>query len=200
LGLGGGVYVDSQGNYYPQIYWGSPKLGVSSGYSDDLENFLTGPSVSRTMGRGGVGPNVGTSGSAFGGGFGTKEFGVTYGFGPYNIRNIGESFRPRTDEFGQPFPGNETPGPLPGSNSGNQNAPPASGNPVLKFFDSFRPTTDEFGNPFPGPQSSGGVLKYGAGASLSPEDLARLFPDSVTHPDPASDADAADVRQLVRLA
>lgn len=43
LGLGGGVYVDSYGNIYPQAYWGSPKLGVSSGYSDDLENFFDRP-------------------------------------------------------------------------------------------------------------------------------------------------------------
>lgn len=149
LGLGGGVYVDSYGNIYPQAYWGSPKLGVSSGYSDDLENFLTGLSVSRTMGNGGIGPNLGTSGGAFGRGFGTKGFGVTYGIGPYNLKTIGESFRPTTDEFGQPFPG-KTLAPPPGGNWGNQSNPPTSGNPVLKFLDSFRPTTDEFGSRFRG--------------------------------------------------
>jgi hypothetical protein len=39
-GLGGGLYVDSHGNLYPQVYMGTPRLGVSGGYSNDLEGLL----------------------------------------------------------------------------------------------------------------------------------------------------------------
>ena len=192
-GFGGGLYVDSYGNLYPQLYFGSPKLGVSGGYSNDLEGLLTGLSVGGTLGPVKVGPNVGTSGGANGFGFGTPGAGATYGFGPYNIRDIGESFRPRTDEFGQPFPGSE-PTDLPNSSSGSGGAAPAT-SPVRKFFDSFRPTTDEFGNPFTGPQSSGGVLKYGPGdAQPTAQQLSELFPDLPDDPDP--DAESPDVRRL----
>lgn len=176
-GFGGGLYVDSYGNLYPQAYFGSPKLGVSGGYTNDLEGLLTGLSVGGTLGSVKVGPNVGTSGGANGFGFGTPGAGATYGFGPIPMRSLLD-FRPRTDEFGQPFPGSEAPVLPPANNSGNQGTSPASGNPVLKFFDSFRPATDEFGNPFPGPQSSGGVLKYGAGSPPTVQDLAELFPRS----------------------
>jgi hypothetical protein len=198
-GFGGGLYVDSNGNLYPQLYMGTPKLGVSSGYSNDLEGLLTGLSVGATLGPVKVGPNVGTSGGASGFGFGTPGGGATYGFGPYNIRDIGESFRPTTDEFGQPFPGSETSTPpSPGSNSGSQDVTPTSGNSVLRFLDSFRPTTDEFSNPFPGQQSSGGVLKYGAGngASAAPE-LSSLFTNLASDPDSEAQTDASpDMRRL----
>src|SRR5579863_9055403 len=101
--LGGGLYIDSSGNLYPQLYYGTPKAGFSTGYTPDLEGLLTGLSVSGTLDRG-IRPNLSTSGAPIGVGIGTPGFGATYGFGPYNIRDIGESFRPRTDEFGQPFP------------------------------------------------------------------------------------------------
>lgn len=193
--IGGGAYVDSDGNLYPQLYLGTPKVGFSGGYTPDLEGLLTGLSVSGTLDRG-IRPNLTTSGAPVGVGIGTPGFGATYGFGPIPMRSILD-FRPRTDEFGQPFPGSETPTFAPGNNSGNQNVPPASANPVLKFFDSFKPTTDEFGNPFPGPQSSGGVLKYGAGSPPAAQNLAELFPDLVADPDSDADADASpDIRRL----
>jgi hypothetical protein len=196
-GFGGGLYVDSDGNLYPQAYVGSSRLGVSGGYSNDLEGLLTGLSVGGTLGPlKKVGPNVGTSGGATGFGFGTPGGGATYGFGPIPMKSVLD-FRPRTDEFGQPFPGSEMPALSPGNNPGDQNIPPASANPVLKFFESFRPTTDEIGNPFPGAQSSGGVLKYGAGSPQSSEDLARLFPDLAASSDPDVAVDASpDIRRL----
>src|SRR5947209_8633100 len=82
--LGGGLYMDSHGNLYPQVYYGTPKLGFSGGYTPDLEGLLTGPSVSATLGIG-VRPNLSTSGAAVGIGIGTPGAGVTYGFGPFNI-------------------------------------------------------------------------------------------------------------------
>jgi hypothetical protein len=193
--LGGGAYIDSYGNLYPQLYLGTPKAGFSGGYTPDLEDLLTGLSVSGTIDRG-VRPNLTTSGIPIGIGIGTPGFGATYGFGPIPMRSLLD-LRPRTDEFGQPFPGDEAPGqPLPDDNPANKGSTPANANPVLRFFDSFKPTTDEFGNPFPGPQSSGGVLKYGAGAPASAEDLAQLFPGLAAGSDSAPDANAADYRRL----
>ena len=40
--VGGGLYVDSYGNVYPQFYYGIPYGAVSMGYSPDLEGLLTG--------------------------------------------------------------------------------------------------------------------------------------------------------------
>jgi hypothetical protein len=77
-GFGGGLYVDSYGNLYPQAYFGSSKLGVSGGYTNDLEGLLTGLSVGGTLGPlNKVGPNIGTSGGATGFGFGTPGGGAT---------------------------------------------------------------------------------------------------------------------------
>ncbi len=45
-----GLYFDDAGNFYPQFYWGTPKLGISSGYATDLNEYLTGPSASITLG------------------------------------------------------------------------------------------------------------------------------------------------------
>jgi hypothetical protein len=193
FGAGFGLYADSDGNLYPQLYFGSPGWSVSGGSTPDLEGLLTGLSVAGTLGRGRAGPNVGTSGGATGFGFGTPGGGATYGFGPYNIRDIGESFRPRTDEFGQPFPGSEAPAlPSPSNNSGSQGAMPNIGNPVLRFLDSFRPTTDEFGNPFSEQQSLGGVLKYGEGNGepATPE-LTELSPGLVPDADSEAETDAS---------
>ncbi len=201
LGFGGGLYADSYGNLYPQLYFGSPGVGVSAGYSNDLEGLLTGPSAGGTFGRVKAGPNVGTSGGAGGFGFGTPGVGATYGFGPYNIRNIGESFRPTTDEFGQPFPGSDMLAqPISGNNSESQGGPDTGNNPVIKFFDSLRPRSDEYGNAFPGPQSSGGVLKYGpVNAQLTTQVLAGPGPDQSAEADLDSDTEApADVRRLGR--
>lgn len=192
FGAGVGLYADSNGNLYPQIYSGSPGWSVSGGSTPDLEGLLTGLSVAGTFGRGRPGPNIGTSGGATGFGFGTPGGGATYGFGPIPLRDIFD-FRPRTDEFGQPFPGNEPSTPPPAdNNSESQGTKPAGRNPVLKFLDSFRPTTDEFGNPFPGPQSSGGVLKYGEGngASGAPE-LTELSPHLARNSDSVAGTDAS---------
>jgi hypothetical protein len=198
FGFGAGLYADNYGNLYPQLYFGSSGLSVSGGSTPDLEGLLTGLSVAGTLGRSrvGAGPNVGTSGAATGFGFGTPGGGLTYGFGPYNIRDIGDSFRPRTDEFGQLFPGSETPAPAPANNFPSQGITPDNGNPVLKFLDSFRPRADEFDNPFPGPQSPSGVLKYGEGSPSTVPDLAELSPDLITDPDLASDAGATNFRRL----
>jgi hypothetical protein len=32
-GVGGGVYVDTNGNYYPQVYYGTPGASTSTGYT-----------------------------------------------------------------------------------------------------------------------------------------------------------------------
>jgi hypothetical protein len=140
-GFGGGAYIDSDGNIYPQLYYGTPKAGFSVGYTPDLEGLLTGLSVSGTIKRG-VMPNLTTSGAPVGVGFGTPGAGVTYGFGPYNVPKIIDSFRPTMDEFGQPFPGSEPPTTPPQDQLGKQDSVPSSHNPVLRFFDSFKPTID----------------------------------------------------------
>ena len=50
-GMGLGLYIDSDGNLYPQLYYGTPKLGASVGYTPDFEGlFLTGASVSGSVG------------------------------------------------------------------------------------------------------------------------------------------------------
>jgi hypothetical protein len=86
-GLGGGAYIDSFGRIYPQFYFGSPGPSVSSGYSPDLEGFLTGLSVAGSFGSGRLKANVGTSGSSPTAGFslGAPGVGATYGFGPYKV-------------------------------------------------------------------------------------------------------------------
>jgi hypothetical protein len=192
--LGGGAYIDSNGNLYPQIYYGTPKASFSGGYTPDLEGLLTGLSVSGTIAHG-INPNLSTSGAPVGVGIGTPGAGITYGFGPIPLKKAFD-FQPRMDEFGQPFPGSETPAPGPANNFPGQGMTPDNVNPVLKFLDSFRPRTDELGNPFPGPQSLAGVLKYGEGSpSISP-DLAQLSPDPIADPDSATDVGANDFRRL----
>src|SRR5947207_10445296 len=84
-GMGFGLYIDSDGNLYPPLYYGTPKLGASAGYSHDLEGLLTGPSVSGSVGNGTLKYNFGRSVDSTGVGFGTPGIGLTYGFGPYNI-------------------------------------------------------------------------------------------------------------------
>lgn len=49
-GVDGGLYVDSFGNLYPQIYYGTPRMGASAGYSPDLGGLLTGTSISGSIG------------------------------------------------------------------------------------------------------------------------------------------------------
>ena len=39
FGLGCGLYLDSHGRIYPQIYGGSPRFGFSGAYTPDLEDF-----------------------------------------------------------------------------------------------------------------------------------------------------------------
>lgn len=210
-GVGGGLYVDNHGRIYPQVYGGSPGFQFSNGYTPNLEGLLTGPSISWSPGLGGpIRYNVGGNAEAIGAGVGTPGIGVTDGFGPYRIGDILESFRPTTDEYGQPFPGDGPTAALPPRNSsGNESVGPGNGNPVLRFLDSIRPRTDEFGNPFPGgkttPQpaasmgpppeqdSMGGVFKY-YGERMPPltaQELAGFLPnwpaklDSELNPDAA---------------
>ena len=80
-GVGGGLYFDNFGNLYPQFYYGTPRAGMSAGYTPDLEGLLTGASLSGSIGNRTLNYNVGTSGSSLGAGFGTPGLGVTYGFG-----------------------------------------------------------------------------------------------------------------------
>lgn len=84
-GGGAGLYVDNYGRIYPQLYGGTPRVGLSAGYTPDLEGLLTGTSVSGSPGRGSVRFNTGTSGGAVGVGVGTPGIGVTYGFGPLDM-------------------------------------------------------------------------------------------------------------------
>jgi len=92
-GVGGGAYVDDDGNIYPQFYYGSPSLDLGAGYSSDLEGLLTGTSISGSLGGGSIKTHIGTSVTAAGAGVGasrrlgikTPGVGVTYGFGPYRI-------------------------------------------------------------------------------------------------------------------
>jgi hypothetical protein len=86
-GVGFGAYMDSYGRIYPQGYFGSPGVNVSSGYSPDLEGFLTGLSVAASLGSGRLKANFGTSGSSPTAGFslGQPGVGATYGFGPYTV-------------------------------------------------------------------------------------------------------------------
>jgi len=84
-GVGAGLYFDNHRNFYPQLYYGTPKFGFSAGYSPDLEGLLTGTSVSGNFGSRFFRSNVGASNSAIGGGIGTPGFGATYGFGPYKL-------------------------------------------------------------------------------------------------------------------
>jgi hypothetical protein len=84
-GVGGGLYIDSHGRIYPQLYGGTPGWGLSAGYSPDLEGYLTGTSISGSMGNGPIRFNAGTSGGASGFGIGTPGVGVTYGIGPYEM-------------------------------------------------------------------------------------------------------------------
>ena len=92
-GVGGGAYIDNRGRLYPQFYVGTPRLGLSAGYTSDLEGLLTGPSASGGVGFGPVRGNIGTSGGATGVGFGTPGYGITYGFGPYEL----------SDDYSQPW-------------------------------------------------------------------------------------------------
>jgi hypothetical protein len=203
FGPGVGLYADNQGNFYPQLYFGSPGPSFSGGYTSDVEGLLKGLSVSGTFGGGRVGSNLGTSGdpSAFGIGIGTPGGGATYGLGPINIRDV-LNFRPRTDEFGQPFPGSDaTTAPPASNNSGNQGIAPANGNPLSGFLDSFRPSADEFGNPFPEQQSTGGVLKYFGDTPPTPEEPEDSFRVPLSGLDSELNSNAAlavapDVRRL----
>jgi hypothetical protein len=88
LGLGFGLYIDSRGRAYPQLYGGSPGFSLSGGYTPDLEGLLTGPSVSWSPGFGAVRYNVGGNTDTIGAGVGTASVGmpsvgVTHGFGPF---------------------------------------------------------------------------------------------------------------------
>jgi hypothetical protein len=65
-GVGGGLYTDNHGNFYPQVYYGTPRWSASTGYSPDLEGFLTGTSLSGSIGTKAIRYNIGTSGSVGG--------------------------------------------------------------------------------------------------------------------------------------
>lgn len=88
FGLGGGLFIDSHGRTYPQLFGGTPGLSLSGGYTPDIEGLLTGPSVSWSPGVGAVRYNVGGNVDAIGVGastarVGTPSVGVTHGFGPF---------------------------------------------------------------------------------------------------------------------
>lgn len=87
VGAGVGLYIDSRGRAYPQLYGGSPGFSISGGYTPDLEGLLTGPSVSWSPGVGAIRYNVGGNTDTIGAGVGTAtvgtpSIGVTHGFGP----------------------------------------------------------------------------------------------------------------------
>jgi hypothetical protein len=84
-GGGVGLYVDSHGRLYPQLYGGTPGASLSAGYTRDLEGLLTGTSVSGSLGKGAARFNAGTSGGASGFGIGTPGVGATYGFDPLEM-------------------------------------------------------------------------------------------------------------------
>jgi hypothetical protein len=84
-GLGLGLYIDSHGRIYPQLYGGTPRASLSAGYTDDLEGLLTGTSISGSPGGGAFRFNAGMSGTAGGYGIGTPGIGVTHGFGPLEM-------------------------------------------------------------------------------------------------------------------
>lgn len=87
-GLGGGLYFDDAGNFYPQFYWGTPRWGFSSGHATDLDEYLTGPSASITLGGAPLAYHVGGNTTSAGQGISTPGVGFTYGFGPYRTRDI----------------------------------------------------------------------------------------------------------------
>ncbi len=109
-GAGIGAYIDNSGRLYPQLYYGTPGLGLSAGYTNDLGALLTGPSAAGTFGRGQLGANVATVGSETGVGFGTPGVGVTYGFGPLDFSEdysqpwIKQLIRDSVDGAGLPSP------------------------------------------------------------------------------------------------
>jgi hypothetical protein len=51
VGLGGGVYFDDSGRFYPQTYFGTPGKMGSAGHSEDLDGQLTGTSVTGSVGK-----------------------------------------------------------------------------------------------------------------------------------------------------
>ena len=81
--IGGGINVDQYGNVYPQLYWGSTPGSAFSGYATNLEEFLTGPSVSASDG--GKRLVLGGNGGSLAVGAGTPGFSFTWGFGPFRI-------------------------------------------------------------------------------------------------------------------
>jgi hypothetical protein len=93
-GPGFGLYIDSHGRAYPQLYGGTPRWAFSAGYTPDLEGLLTGPSISANIGKGPIGGNAGISGDALGLGFGTPGIGVTDGYGPLESRRISRGLGP----------------------------------------------------------------------------------------------------------
>ncbi len=87
FGLGGGFCADLDGNVYLQGAIGTPGFSASIGKASNLNDYLTGPSVSlRGPGKIDFGGNA-TSGAA-GVGFGTPGFSATYGLPPFNIHDV----------------------------------------------------------------------------------------------------------------
>jgi hypothetical protein len=87
FGLGGGLYMDSHGRIYPQLYGGTPGFSFSGGYTPNLEGLLTGPSISGSPGVGSIRPNIAGNTDTVGVGIGTPGVGVTHGFGPLEMSN-----------------------------------------------------------------------------------------------------------------
>ena len=129
-GVGIGVYSDDRGNFYPQIYYGTPGGSTSTGYTPDLEGLLTGTSISASFGDGTIRYNIGTSAGSFGAGVGTPGIGETYGFGPYKLD-------PAPLDAAGEVNGNiyNTGFDLPGADSSASMAPSGSGTPNVWSVD-----------------------------------------------------------------
>ncbi|WP_291863195.1 calcium-binding protein [Bradyrhizobium sp.] len=126
LGAGGfgiGLYADNYGNVYGQIYYGTPRASASAGYTNDLDAYLTGASISASLGTQSVNYNLGTNGAALAMGAGTPGVGVTYGFGPYRPSDLPGWLGPLLP----PPPG---PGPNGLGDPGNPGGPFGSENPT----------------------------------------------------------------------
>jgi hypothetical protein len=68
-------------------------VAATVGYADNLEQFLTGISISGSVGPGNYRFNLGGNTGAVGVGIGTPGVGATYGFGPYRYNGLPPFFK-----------------------------------------------------------------------------------------------------------
>ncbi len=88
FGFGGGLCADHDGNIYMQLATGTPGVSASFGAASDLDEALTGTSINVAGKRFGMGANP--TSVAGGMGFGSPGIGATYGFKPFNVRDLGK--------------------------------------------------------------------------------------------------------------